>query len=1362
MRALYGLLDLFVFIFFSIKTNAQLIDGNTYYIQNVETGTWLGPANSWGTQASLNYYADGWVLNEIENNIYTLEGVAANGDWCFFNGTYCDGAKTKLTISLVEGSSNAYTIYTEGYVHNTNISGISQRLIVDNSGTNPFEKSAQWIFYSEMDFKKMMLTASEDNPIEASWLLFDKGFDRHNRNSDVWEKMRYDNSGYCYSCSVSTGNDDFCVAESYFASDGFNVYQTVNVPNGTYILNAQATYYSPNQIDSNVPEVYANDVSSCFIPITEKGFTIPQVGQDFSKGMYKVLPIIVTVENKTLTIGFRCSRSDVWAIWDNIELKCIYCASVNSFAQEDLREALLYTKDYSETDANIYVKQAYSEAVIEASLAVNIDGKEEEFYLNVLNQMNAARQSVEESIELYKEIVKINEKAAILYGEESSAAYVDVLETYKNKTADELTPFVEAYKKAKELATGYTNIFIDIIESTGNINTGWYGASNLFDNNPNTSWMSFLYNDNERILDQPYYIIFSPQQRLSIKSYTLIDSNDTFNYWDEKNGEIPGHYNRKWTSWAIYGSNDPFISTEMSWSKIHNVEISNSNFNGTNPQDGINGPYFTKSTGAYKYYKIEITSLPGYEYLYYLNGLDSPDDYKYCFIQQMADMNIIWDDGKICESHVFSDNEFKSAIPATCEKPGMISYYECEMCGNRYLDINGRNEVDELYTPALGHKFDPDGNCIHDGCGSHVNIVGTLAWDKINIVNIPFHNHLSSSNVLAYPLYRLNPGRDGFLNVVINDESNTSHFGLFDINYNFIISASSNGGQYVKAGETYYLAPYNNSNMAVDFKDIPLKISLHDAFGKLSIGSKVIDVAASEPYEVIENRRDIYDNIPKEYHYIVETISSFNEKSEKVKISIEDEENNIKDVRITLNNFSHVEDVDPYTPVISAATNNPVQIILVGINSIKAKCSDRSGIIDSYSELSIKGDGMLNIEVIEPSGECVSGITLFNNNERNKLSIENCEINITESNCLDFKGISSYGDLLIKDATLNINSGGERSCGIFTAYGNTDIINSELKVKAAKAFSTSWDDDNSTNLSPISNNFHIVVEAGNNENDFIKYGIENFYLISHNPYLHIYSELKDEVVVEINEQEIVLTKTQNGEYSSNQVVTIIDGASLTSPVDFIAPSVNYTRDLSALTGSDWGTLCVPFELPFDAAEGVTFYTLTSATAEAITLSPVTSGSLPAGTPVLFKRGAETSSLRISINSSTQVKHSTATGSASSGLTLTGTYVPTEIADGYYLATDGVVYSAAEYATEHPGSKVQIGAFHAWFAGSLASSAKGLILNVDDDATALEAIDALTSGKAEYYDMQGRKLNEMQRGINIVRFGNGKTMKVNIK
>ena len=46
-------------------------------------------------------------------------------------------------------------------------------------------------------------------------------------------------------------------------------------------------------------------------------------------------------------------------------------------------------------------------------------------------------------------------------------------------------------------------------------------------------------------------------------------------------------------------------------------------------------------------------------------------------------------------------------------------------------------------------------------------------------------------------------------------------------------------------------------------------------------------------------------------------------------------------------------------------------------------------------------------------------------------------------------------------------------------------------------------------------------------------------------------------------------------------------------------------------------------------------------------------------------------------------------------------------------------------------------------------------------TAIDSLNTIANDKAEYYDLQGKRLNEPQKGINIVKRG-GKTMKVIIK
>ena len=61
-----------------------------------------------------------------------------------------------------------------------------------------------------------------------------------------------------------------------------------------------------------------------------------------------------------------------------------------------------------------------------------------------------------------------------------------------------------------------------------------------------------------------------------------------------------------------------------------------------------------------------------------------------------------------------------------------------------------------------------------------------------------------------------------------------------------------------------------------------------------------------------------------------------------------------------------------------------------------------------------------------------------------------------------------------------------------------------------------------------------------------------------------------------------------------------------------------------------------------------------------------------------------------------------------------------------------------------------------------AQANMLSIAINDEATGIKAIDALNGdAPAEYYDMQGHRINGLQKGINIVKRGN-KTTKVVIR
>lgn len=53
------------------------------------------------------------------------------------------------------------------------------------------------------------------------------------------------------------------------------------------------------------------------------------------------------------------------------------------------------------------------------------------------------------------------------------------------------------------------------------------------------------------------------------------------------------------------------------------------------------------------------------------------------------------------------------------------------------------------------------------------------------------------------------------------------------------------------------------------------------------------------------------------------------------------------------------------------------------------------------------------------------------------------------------------------------------------------------------------------------------------------------------------------------------------------------------------------------------------------------------------------------------------------------------------------------------------------------------------------------LSLGDEPTGIDELDTFINDKAEYYDLQGRRINDLQKGVNIVKCGN-KTAKVIVK
>ena len=200
--------------------------------------------------------------------------------------------------------------------------------------------------------------------------------------------------------------------------------------------------------------------------------------------------------------------------------------------------------------------------------------------------------------------------------------------------------------------------------------------------------------------------------------------------------------------------------------------------------------------------------------------------------------------------------------------------------------------------------------------------------------------------------------------------------------------------------------------------------------------------------------------------------------------------------------------------------------------------------------------------------------------------------------------------------------------------------------------------------------------------------------------------------------------------------------------------------------SEWATLCLPYTIhPSSENNTCYFYTLKSVGAESVELMRVEEGVIEAGQPVVVrKKNAEQTSFRVVSGTATpdeKAKAVTKPTNRETGHRLMGTFAPIELADDCYFIAKDLFRLVSDYKPAAKG--VKIAAYRAYIqpdATQKGGSAQ-LTIGVDEGTNQVDAatlVDLLNDTEAEYYDVQGRRIPQLQRGINIVKVGS-KVMKV---
>ena len=343
-KKLFIFFTLFIALFaMSTSAFAQLANG-TYYIKNVATGKYFAAGSSWGTHAIIDNHGIDVKLTAMQEGKYTIDTQISNGNGSGKNflaiidgNLYTDGTTFSWTFKPTNTTDGTQAFYIQNGEKNisTQKDNIDLILSTDN------DDYAKWVFISESDRIADLANATTKTGKDATWLIKGHNFGQNDTRNDAWQggiKLNQNAQAFAFA-NFNTEQYD----------TDFDVNQTINVPNGKYVLEVQGYYRNgnvensaaahlndtenllaiiyANSVEATLPSIYV-DAGKVDVGITTNGINgkFPN-GQDdasafFSAGAYNLTLDPVVVSDGTLKIGVKKTEKvdKDWACFDNFRL----------------------------------------------------------------------------------------------------------------------------------------------------------------------------------------------------------------------------------------------------------------------------------------------------------------------------------------------------------------------------------------------------------------------------------------------------------------------------------------------------------------------------------------------------------------------------------------------------------------------------------------------------------------------------------------------------------------------------------------------------------------------------------------------------------------------------------------------------------------------------------------------------------------------------------------------------------------------------------------------------------------------------------------------------------------------------------
>ena len=773
----------------------------------------------------------------------------------------------------------------------------------------------------------------------------------------------------------------------------------------------------------------------------------------------------------------------------------------------------------------------------------------------------------------------------------------------------------------------------------------------------------------------------------------------------------------------------------------------------------------------------------------------------------------------ICHSIVKVDNNdelkehtltYVQKKDATCTATGKKEYWQCSVCKKLFSDANATTEITDaasLDIPAKGHKYNSEGTCTVCGVVNH----RCALFDNLDgITNVTI-----TDNDARYPWQMLNLEADGMKNLGFDIPKGSK--GLMSGNYDQNSTTSRTVVTFTVEKLILLTFKYLVSSEEDDKATITLDSKTYGTIsGIKEIEIKALLSAGKHSLNLSYKKDRMYKKgADRAFIYNLKTATTISDyvaqyddtnttltfkKVTDANISdivnnsvIVDQYNNVKEIcttlgNVTIKNIVFDESFKTYAPTslkdffkncTALETISNIENLntanVTNMTSMFDNCQNLSSLnlskfnTENVTNMSYMFDNCQNLSSLDLSKFNTAKVTnmyaMFTHCQ-NLSSLDLSKFNtanVTDmswmfSDCqLSSLDLSNFNTEKVREMYNMFSFCQKLSSLNLTNFNTEKVTNMDYMFNGCSDLTTIYASDKFI-IAEFNNGYKMFYGCKLLKGALPKYD-EN---LTSSDYANYVNGYFTKLVGKNGEEKIGAV----GDILTADNLTLDDNKDFVVYEPFTAKAASYSREMK--TGTTWATLCLPFEVSLENKDFRAFKLLSANEGtNTVELEEITT-SIAAGTPVIIKMNEGATELNFSVDNKEIAKEVNTSETENGSYQLQGIYTQKvfnkDADNNCYIVKGNMLMNPAKLLANTKVTKVASKPFRAYMVDNSSAptaGAKMFSIAIGGSTTAIDSINTIADDNAIYYDLQGKRLNEPQKGINIVKRG-GKTMKVIIK